>query len=97
MPTFTALGALGVLKESGKSTSRSSSSGTTGEETAVEALRAGAHDYVPKGNLVRLIPAIERELRETTIRADRRRAVAALHASEARYRRMWSARTRVCG
>ena len=35
-----------------------------GEELAVEAMKAGAHDYIMKGNLTRLVPAIERELRE---------------------------------
>lgn len=36
-------------------------SGTIGEETAVQAMRTGAHDYLMKGNLARLGPAIERE------------------------------------
>jgi PAS domain S-box-containing protein len=45
-----------------------------GEETAVEAMRAGAHDYVMKTNLVGLAPAVERELRESHLRVDRRRA-----------------------
>ena len=45
-------------------------SGTIGEDTAVEAMRAGAHDYVLKNNLARLAPAIDREL-------ERRRAAAA--------------------
>lgn len=45
-----------------------------GEENAVSAMRDGAHDYVLKSNLVRLVPAIEREMREAGIRAARRRA-----------------------
>jgi PAS domain S-box-containing protein len=49
-------------------------SGKIGEETAVEAMRAGAHDYVMKSNLARLAPAVERELRESHLRHDRRRA-----------------------
>jgi len=48
-------------------------SGKIGEETAVEAMRAGAHDYVMKSNLARLAPAIERELRESHLRQERRR------------------------
>jgi PAS domain S-box-containing protein len=49
-------------------------SGTIGEETAVAAMRAGAHDYLMKSNLRRLVPAIQRELREAEVR--RRRAAA---------------------
>ena len=45
-----------------------------GEETAVEAMKAGAHDYVMKGNLERLTPAIRRELREAKIRKEHVRA-----------------------
>ncbi|MDX6486366.1 MAG: hypothetical protein QOF43_1519 [Gaiellaceae bacterium] len=49
-------------------------SGKIGEETAVEAMRAGAHDYLMKSNLARLAPVVERELREASRRRDRRRA-----------------------
>jgi signal transduction histidine kinase len=48
-------------------------SGTVGEETAVAAMRSGANDYVSKGSLGRLCPAIDRELRDAVIRAERRR------------------------
>ncbi len=54
-------------------------SGTIGEETAVEAMKAGAHDYVIKGKLTRLRPAIERELREAEERRKRHLAEEALH------------------
>ena len=57
-------------------------SGTIGEDTAVRAMKAGASDYILKGNLARLAPAIERELREASIRRDRRRAESALKASD---------------
>jgi two-component system, OmpR family, sensor histidine kinase VicK len=49
-------------------------SGVMGEETAVAIMRAGAHDYLLKDQLVRLVPAIERELREATIRREKRKA-----------------------
>ena len=49
-------------------------SGTIGEEVAVEAMKAGAHDYVMKGNLQRLGTAIERELRDAELRRDSNRA-----------------------
>jgi PAS domain S-box-containing protein len=48
--------------------------GDIGEDTAVEAIKAGAHDFVLKSNLARLAPAVERELRESRQRQDRRRA-----------------------
>ena len=49
-------------------------SGKIGEDTAVEAMKAGAHDYVMKSNLARLPAAVERELREARRRQDRTRA-----------------------
>jgi diguanylate cyclase (GGDEF)-like protein len=52
-------------------------SGSVGEEIAVDAMKSGAHDYVMKGNLSRLLPAIDRELRE----AETRRAHAAAEAA----------------
>lgn len=61
-------------------------SGAIGEETAVELMRAGAHDYLMKGQLARLGPAVERELREAGQRKARRKAEEALRQSEERYR-----------
>ena len=61
-------------------------SGTIGEATAVAAMRAGAQDYVVKDNLTRLVPAIERELREAEIRRDHARAEAERQVAEARFR-----------
>jgi len=61
-------------------------SGSIGEDIAVAAMRAGANDYVMKDNLQRLIPAIERELREAEGRAARREAEASVQGSEARLR-----------
>src|SRR5690242_11439599 len=46
-------------------------SGTIGEDTAVDALKAGAHDFLVKGRLARLLPAIERAARETKERQAR--------------------------
>jgi PAS domain S-box-containing protein len=53
-------------------------SGSMGEETAVAIMRAGAHDYLLKESLSRLVPAIERELREAEVRQQKRQAEAAL-------------------
>jgi len=61
-------------------------SGTIGEDSAVEAMRAGAHDYVLKHNLRRLGPAVDRELREAANRRLQRTTQAALLSSEQRLR-----------
>src|ERR1700726_838682 len=58
-------------------------SGTLGEEVAIEALKIGATDYVLKTSLSRLVPSVVRALRETTQKAERKRAQEALRQSEA--------------
>src|ERR671910_591758 len=63
-------------------------SGQIGEDAAVAAMKAGAHDYLMKDNLARLNSAIERELREADVRRERRQAEVALRASETRFRLM---------
>jgi two-component system, cell cycle sensor histidine kinase and response regulator CckA len=88
MPNFSAPAALAILKETGLDLPFIIVSGTIGEEIAVEAMRAGAQDYVLKDKLARLVPAVERELREFKERAARRRAEDALRESEARFRRL---------
>ena len=88
MPHFSALGALGVLKDSGLDLPFIIVSGTVGEELAVEAMRAGAHDYVLKDKLARLAAVVERELRERTVREAHRASEAARRASEARFSRL---------
>ncbi len=57
-------------------------SGTVGEDVAVKAMKMGASDYILKGNLARLAPAIEREIREAAIRRERRRAETALKETD---------------
>jgi PAS domain S-box-containing protein len=86
LPNFNALAALDVVHRRGLDLPFLIVSGTIGEETAVEAMRAGAHDYIMKGSSARLIPAIARELREAGERANRRRAEEALRDSERRFR-----------
>ncbi|MGO9838923.1 MAG: response regulator [Polyangiaceae bacterium] len=88
MPKFTAPAALAILREKQLDLPFIIVSGTIGEDAAVEAMRAGAHDYVLKDKLGRLAPAIERELRECEERLARRRAEDALRESEARFRRL---------
>jgi PAS domain S-box-containing protein len=86
LPGFGGFEALQILQEHGYDGPMITVSGTIGEETAVEVMRAGAHDYVMKDNLTRLGPAIERGLREAEDRRARRRAQEELRASEERYR-----------
>ena len=86
MPELNSLRALAVLKEMDLDLPFIIISGTVGEAVAVEAMRAGAHDYLMKDNLVRLAPTVEREIHEAENRRARRRAEAALRESEDRYR-----------
>ena len=78
MPHFSGTAALAMLRERGLDVPYICVSGTITEELAVAAMKAGAHDYVTKGQLKRLLPAIERELREAQARAT-------LRATEASY------------
>ena len=71
MPQFDALQALRVLRGRLPLLPFIVISGSIGEETAVAAMRAGANDYVMKTNLPRLLPALERELREAAERTER--------------------------
>ena len=64
-------------------------SGTLGEEVAVQAMKAGANDYVMKNNLARLVPAMERELREANVRRQRRQAEEDTRTSEYKYRHLF--------
>ena len=57
-----------MLRESGLDIPFIIVSGTVGEDVAVEAMRLGVHDYLLKGKLARLVPVIERELRESAVR-----------------------------
>jgi two-component system cell cycle sensor histidine kinase/response regulator CckA len=89
MPQFSGLAALEILKGSGLDLPFIVISGTIGEDVAVSAMKAGAHDYLMKGKLARLGPAIERELREMEGRRARKRAEEATRSSEAQYRRLF--------
>ena len=79
MPDFDGLSALHILMENQIDIPFIIVSGSVGEDTAVQAMKTGAHDYLMKDNLSRLVPAIERELREAENRRDRREAENALH------------------
>jgi PAS domain S-box-containing protein len=74
MPQFSGRAALALYKEMGLDFPFITISGTTGEDIAVEMMKAGVHDYVMKNNLARLAPAIEREVRAARERLQRRHA-----------------------
>lgn len=74
MPQFSGTAALALHQERGLDVPFIFVSGTIGEDVAVAAMRAGASDYVMKGKPQRLVPAIERELRDAANRRERRRA-----------------------
>jgi two-component system cell cycle sensor histidine kinase/response regulator CckA len=86
MPRLTGTAALRLVRARDLDTPFIFVSGTMGEDVVVEAMRAGAQDYVTKGNLGRLVPAIERELRDRAGRRERKRAEEALARSQATYR-----------
>jgi two-component system, cell cycle sensor histidine kinase and response regulator CckA len=82
MPGFGGFEALDLVKQSGHDLPFILVSAVVSEETAVAAMKAGAHDFIMKRKLARLGPAIERELREAQTRAARKTAEAALRHSE---------------
>ena len=73
MPGFSGTAALTLLRQYDADLPFIFVSGTIGEDVAVAAMRTGAHDYIMKGSLTRLVPAVERELREANVRRERRR------------------------
>ncbi len=74
MPYFNGARALEVVKQHDPDIPFIFVSGTIGEETAVIGMRAGAQDYVMKGNLARLVPAVYREIADAKVRRERRAA-----------------------
>jgi signal transduction histidine kinase len=72
MPRFTMPKALQMVQERGLDLPFLIVSATIGEEAAVEAMRCGAHDYILKDRLGRLVPAVQRELKEAEVRRERK-------------------------
>jgi len=85
LPHFSAPEALELFHQSGLDLPFIVISGTVGEETAVATMKAGAHDYLMKDNLTRLMPAVERELREAEVREERKQAEETVRESEEKY------------
>ena len=74
MGQFDAPGALAILHESGLDIPFMVVSGSIQQELAISLMTAGAHDYLLKSNLARLVPAVEREIREARMRRERNEA-----------------------
>lgn len=75
LPGFSGLAALELLKKTNHDIPFILISGAIDEEDAVAALKAGAHDFIKKGNLARLVPAIKREMRDAKTRRERKKAL----------------------
>jgi two-component system, cell cycle sensor histidine kinase and response regulator CckA len=73
LPNFDPLRALRILQNQGLDIPCIVISGSVDESTILAAMRAGAGDYLMKDNLMRLTPAVERELREAEGRRELRR------------------------
>ena len=78
LPQFSGTAALKLLRERDSDLPFILVSGTVGEEIAVAAMKAGAHDYLMKDKLARLGPAVERELRDAEVRREVKRGELAL-------------------
>lgn len=89
LPRFSGLAALKLFQQKGLDLPFIIVSGKIGEDIAVKAMKAGAHDYILKNNLSRLVPAINRELREAAMRRERKRAEEAVRQSEERFRALF--------
>jgi diguanylate cyclase (GGDEF)-like protein len=74
LPGYSSEAALAAVQRTGLDVPVIIVSGSIGESIAVAAMKSGAHDYIMKSNLARLVPAIERELREAETRRAHRRA-----------------------
>jgi PAS domain S-box-containing protein/putative nucleotidyltransferase with HDIG domain len=89
MPSFDASSALELYQDKGLDLPFIIVSGTIADETAVAAMKAGAHDYIMKGNLARLSSVVDRELREAKNRQERRNTAIQLRKSEEKYRTLF--------
>lgn len=85
LPSFGARDALALIQKSGADLPFIIVSGTIDEVSAVNAMRAGAHDYVLKGHLERLLPAIERELSDAERRRERLQTESELRLVQQRF------------
>ncbi|MDH4187985.1 MAG: PAS domain S-box protein, partial [Nitrospira sp.] len=96
LPQFSAPAALAQLNGFGLDLPVIIVTGAVGEETAVEALKSGAHNYVMKDRLIRLVPAVQQALRETNERRARKQAEARLRLSEEEHRALFEYSPLMC-
>jgi len=90
LPSFSGIDALRLLKEHDDDIPFIIVSGPISDEMAVSAMKSGVHDYVLKDSLIRLGPAVERELRDAQVRKDRKKAELASLESEKKYRAIFN-------
>lgn len=90
LPSFSGLEALQVVRATGRTLPFLIVSGTIGEEAAVAAMRSGADDYLVKGRLARLAPALLNALSLAQARQERQRAAHALAQSERTLRELYA-------
>ncbi|WP_298910733.1 response regulator [uncultured Nostoc sp.] len=88
LPSFDGISALEIARNRTPEVPFIFVSAALGEELAIEALKNGATDYVLKQRLGRLVPSVQRALREAKERRERQQAEELLQKSEARYRRI---------
>src|SRR6266480_6851454 len=89
LPSYTGMAALATARERRGDVPFILVSGTIGEEQAVESLKSGATDYLLKGRVERLAPAVRRALGEAEMRRAHREAERALRRSEECFRSVW--------
>jgi len=81
MPKFSGAAALKLLQNKGIDIPFILVSGLAGEDAVITAMKEGAHDYIPKNSLVRLVPAVKREMEEMIVRRRRRQVEEELRKS----------------
>jgi two-component system cell cycle sensor histidine kinase/response regulator CckA len=92
LPTCNGLDVLRTVRERDPDVPFLFVSGSIGEEVAVAAMRAGAHDYILKDNLTRLEPAVARELKDAVERREHRHMAQRLRRVETQLRRVFESR-----
>lgn len=90
LPTFSGMEALQLVRSTGRIVPFLIVSGTIGEEAAVAAMRNGADDYLVKGRLARLAPALLNAMSLAQARRERERAMRALESSEQQLRELYA-------
>ncbi|HET7143968.1 MAG TPA: PAS domain S-box protein, partial [Anaerolineales bacterium] len=88
LPQFDSFTALAIMHQEGLDIPFIAYADAIGEEAVVDLMKAGAHDYLMRDNLTRLVPAVQRELEYAEIRRKRSQMEEELRDSEARFREL---------